>query len=130
MPPVTRLRCTQINKLTAAAGFHVPEEYWRRYDILPVVVGTNPAATMDTRPGNGYDKVPSLLGLWCRSLLGHSGWVATLDEWFDPKRLNEGYVPTGFIPHNQTHGAVKGHKLGLNLSTEGRAALIAFLKTL
>ena len=118
------------NKLTPAVGFRIPEEHLHRYDILPVVVGTDPAATMDTRRGTGYYRVPSLLGLWYRTPLGHSGWVSTLDEWFDPKRLQDDYVPSGFIPHHQTHSAVKGHEFGLRLSTEEKAALIAFLKTL
>ena len=118
------------NKLTPALGFRVPAEHWRRYDILPVVVGTDPAVTMDTRRGTGYYKVPSLLGLWYRTPLGHSGWVSTLEEWFDPKRLNDAYVPTGFLPPGRTHWAVKGHEFGLNLSPEDKAAMIAFLKTL
>ncbi len=118
------------NKLTPAVGFRVPEEHRRRYNILPVVVGTDPAVTMETRRGTGYYKVPSLLGLWYRTPLGHSGWVSTLEEWFDPKRLNNDYVPTGFIPPNLRHGAVKGHEFGLSLSQEDKAAMIAFLRML
>lgn len=118
------------NKLTPAMGFHVPEEHRRRYDILPVVVGTDAEATMETRRGTGYYKVPSLLDIWYRTPLGHSGWVSTLEEWFDPKRLSDDYVPTGFIPLNKTHGAVKGHEFGLKMSGEDKADLIAFLRTL
>ncbi len=118
------------NKLTPAVGFRVPNDHRRRYNIMPVVVGTDPAATMDTRRGTGYYKVPSLLGLWYRTPLGHSGWVSTLDEWFDSKRLQDDYVPTGFVPSGQSHSAVKGHEFGLNLSQEDKAAMIAFLKTL
>ena len=51
------------NKLTPAVGFRVPEEHRRRYDIIPVVVGTDPEATMDTLRGTSYYKVPSLLGV-------------------------------------------------------------------
>jgi hypothetical protein len=118
------------NKLTPAVGFRVPEEHRRRYNILPVVVGTDPEATMETRRGTGYYKVPSLLGLWYRAPLGHGGWVSTLEEWFDPKRLNDNYVPTGFTPPHRKHGPVTGHEFGLNVSTEDKAALIAFLRTL
>lgn len=118
------------NKLTPAVGFRVPEEHRRRYDILPVVVGTDPEATMDTRRGTGYYKVPSLLGVWYRTPLGHSGWVSSLEEWFDPRRLNDTYVPTGFSPPHQKYGAVKGHEFGLNLRAEDKSALIAFLRTL
>ncbi len=118
------------NKLTPAVGFRVPRDHSQRYDILPVVVRTDPEATMDTRRGTGYYKVPSLLGLWYRTPLGHSGWVSTLEEWFDPQRLNDNYVPTGFIPHHRKCGPIKGHEFGLNLTVEDKAALVAFLKTL
>ena len=118
------------NKLTPATGFHVPDEHRRRYDILPIAVGTDAEATMETRRGTGYYKVPSLLGVWYRTPLGHSGWVSTLEEWFDPTRLNDRYAPTGFIPGHQTHGAVTGHEFGLRMSAEDKADLIAFLNTL
>ena len=50
------------NALTPAAGFRIPEGHLRQYNIVPVVVGTDPEATMATRRGTGYYKVPSLLG--------------------------------------------------------------------
>ncbi len=53
---------------------------------------------MNTRRGTGYYKVPSLLGVWYRTPLGHGGWVSSLEEWFDPKRLGDDYVPSGFCP--------------------------------
>ena len=81
---------------------------------------------MQTRRGTGYYKVPSLLGVWYRAPLGHSGWVSTLEEWFNPKRLNYNYVPTGFNPRKA--GAAKGHEFGLSLSAEDKSALIAFLQ--
>ncbi len=118
------------NKLTPALGFHVPEDHWRHYDILPVVVGTDPQATMDTRRGTGYYKVPSLLGLWYRSPIGHAGWVTTIEEWFDPNRLDDSYVPSGYQDPRLKPGPVKGHEFGLRLSAEDKAALIAFLRTL
>jgi Di-haem oxidoreductase, putative peroxidase len=118
------------NKLTPAIGFHIPEEQRRRYNILPVVVGTDPEATMDTRRGTGYYKVPSLLNIWYRRPLGHSGWVSSLEEWFDAGRLSDDYVPSGFVPHDRKRCAVKGHEFGLTLSAEDKAALIAFLRTL
>jgi hypothetical protein len=62
-------------------------------------------------------------------LTSTSGWVSTLEEWFDPKRLSDAYVPTGFIPPNKTHGAVKDHEFGLKMSEEDKADLIAFLRT-
>jgi hypothetical protein len=63
-------------------------------------------------------------------MFGHSGWCATLEDWFDFRRLQEDYIPTGFKPGGTTTYAVKGHEYGLDLSAEDRKALIAFLKTL
>jgi len=118
------------NKLTPARGFAIPEEHNRRYDILPVVIGTDPRLTMETRRGTGYYKVPSLRGVWYRGPFEHNGSVATLEDWFDPRRLRDDYVPTGFKGYGVKTRAVKGHEFGLKLSTDDRAALIAFLKTL
>jgi len=33
-------------------------------------------------------------------MLGHRGWCATLDDWFDPNRVRDDYVPTGFKPYS------------------------------
>jgi len=74
--------------------------------------------------------VPSLKGVWYRSMFGHSGWCATLEDWFDPGRVRDDYVPTGWKPHDRPTYAVKGHNFGLTLTDEDRRALIAFLKTL
>ena len=86
--------------------------------------------TLKTRRGTGYYKVPSLKGVWYRSMFGHSGWCATLEDWFDPQRVKQDYVPTGFKPYGAKTYAVEGHPFGLDLSGEDRKALIAFLKTL
>jgi hypothetical protein len=118
------------NKLTIAEGFTPPPDADEKYDILPVSVGTDPNLTLKTRRGTGYYKVPSLKGVWYRSMFGHSGWCATLEDWFDPRRLRDDYVPTGFIPQGVKTYAVKGHRFGLKLSAEDRKALIAFLRTL
>jgi hypothetical protein len=118
------------NKLTPAEGFKVPEDHLKKYDILPISVGTDPNLTLKTRRGTGYYKVPSLKGVWYRSMFGHSGWCATLEDWFDPRRTRDDYVPTGFKPYGMKTYAVKGHPFGLSLSEEERKALIAFLKTL
>jgi hypothetical protein len=117
------------NKLTLAAGFHVPEKVGSNQDILPISVGTDPTLALYTRRGTGFYKVPSLKGLWYRGPLEHSGSVATLEDWFDPARLREDYVPTAFRGVKKTR-AVKGHEFGLNLPPGDKAALIAFLRTL
>ena len=62
--------------------------------------------------------------------LEHNGSVATLEDWFDSRRLNDDYVPTGFKGAGVKSRAVKGHAFGLDLSVAERRALIAFLKTL
>lgn len=118
------------NKLTLAEGFTPPVGAEKKYDIMPISVGTDPNLTLRTRRGTGYYKVPSLKGVWYRSMFGHSGWCATLEDWFDPRRLRDDYVPTGFKPYGVKTYAVKGHPFGLDLSAEDRRALIAFLKTL
>jgi hypothetical protein len=118
------------NKLTPAEGFTPPPGAAEKYAILPLSVGTDPNLALSTRRGTGYYKVPSLRGVWYRSMFGHSGWCATLEDWFDPDRLNDNFVPTGFKPYGAKTYAVKGHTFGLDLSDADRKALIAFLKTL
>jgi len=118
------------NKLTPADGFEVSPDHETKYDILKLSVGTDPRLTMRTRRGTGYYKVPSLKGVWYRGPFEHNGSVAMLEDWFDPKRLCDDYVPTGFRGAGVTTRAVKGHEFGMKLSIEDRKALIAFLKTL
>jgi hypothetical protein len=118
------------NKLTPAPGFTVPKDHLEKYEILPMSVGTDPGLTTETRRGTGYYKVPSLRGVWYRGMFGHSGWCATLEDWFDPNRLHEDYVPTGFKPYGANTYAVTGHAFGLSLSAGEKKDLIAFLKTL
>ena len=74
--------------------------------------------------------MPSLKGVWYRGPFEHNGSVATLEDWLDPRRLRDDYVPTGFSPSGVKMRAVKGHAFGLNLSPEEKQDLIAFLKTL
>lgn len=118
------------NMLTPADGFTVPDEHRTKFAVLPVSVGTDPDLAMRSRRGTGYYKVPSLKGLWYRGPLGHGGAAATLEDWFDPRRLREDYVPTGFRGYGVKARAVKGHVFGLALSADDRRALIAFLRTL
>jgi hypothetical protein len=74
--------------------------------------------------------VPSLKGVRYRGPFEHNGSVATLEDWFDAKRLRDDYVPTGWKRAGVKTQAVKGHQFGLKLSPEDKRALIAFLKTL
>lgn len=118
------------NKLMPVDGFTVPPEHKKKYDILPMSIGTDPRSALTTRRGTGYYKVPSLKGVWYRGPFEHNGSVATLEDWFDPNRLKDDYVPTGFKGYGVKTRAVKGHEFGLELSAEDKRALIAFLKTL
>ena len=118
------------NKLTPAQGFQIPEKHLKTYDILPISVGTDTSLALRTRRGTGYYKVPSLKGLWYRNMFPHDGSCATLEDWFDKRRLRDVYVPTGFKGYDVQKRAVPGHEFGLNLSFEDKKALIAFLKTL
>ena len=115
------------SKLTPATGFRVPEEFLKSGDVLNVSVGTDPTLALKTRRGTGFYKVPSLRGVWYRNAFGHGGWAETLEEWFDPARLNNNYVAKGF---HLGPGPIKGHEFGLRLPPDERKALIAFLKTL
>ena len=115
------------NKRTLAVGFQSsPEDS----DVVRICVGTDPTLAMRTRRGTGYYKVPSLKGVWYRGPFEHSGSVATLEDWLNPQRLRDDYVPTGFKGYGVTTRAVKGHEFGLRLSADDRTALVAFLKTL
>jgi len=118
------------NKLTPAAGFVIPNDHVRTYDIEPTVVGTDPGLTMRTRRGTGYYKIPSLRGVWYRGPFEHSGSIATLEDWFDPNRLGSDYVPSGFKGFGVDRRPVTGHPFGLSLSADEKNALIAFLNTL
>lgn len=116
-------------KLTLAEGFTPPPEMPREYDILPVSVKTDPSAALKTRKGTGFYKIPSLRGVWYRGRYLHDGSVTTLEELFNPARLDADFAPTGFKGTDQ-HRAVPGHEFGLRLAGPDRENLIAFLKTL
>lgn len=117
------------NELTPVAGFRVPDHLRTTDRIRSRGVGTDPTLALSTRRGTGFYKVPSLLGVWYRGPFGHSGAVATLEDWFDPRRLQDDYVPTGWNPGGGRR-AVPGHEFGLDLPAADRRALIAFLRTL
>ena len=118
------------NKLIPVDGFEPAAEDTRRFDVLAKRVGTDPRNALQTRKGTGYYKVPSLKGVWYRGPLEHHGSVSTLEDWFDPARLRDDYVPTGYAGPDGRSRAVRGHEFGLRLSSEERKALIAFLRTL
>jgi hypothetical protein len=118
------------NKLTLAEGFTPPKEHFQFLDILPISVGTDPGLALKTRKGTGYYKVPSLKGVWYRGSYLHDGALTSLEEMFDPRRLKDDFVPSGFKPAGMKTRAVKGHEFGVKLSDQDKTDLIAFLKTL
>jgi tetratricopeptide (TPR) repeat protein len=62
--------------------------------------------------------------------LGLAELMMTLEEMFNPARLQNDFVPTGFIPFGQKTRAVSGHEFGLKLPGDEKAALLAFLRSL
>jgi mono/diheme cytochrome c family protein len=120
------------NKLVPVPGFDPPRDD-PRTALLAIAdrrVDTDPGLALETRKGTGYYKVPSLRGLWYRGLYGHSGFVASLEDWFDPARLRTDYVPTGWRGPGVKTRAILGHEFGLDLKPDDKRALIAFLLTL
>jgi hypothetical protein len=118
------------NKLTLAQGFTPPADVPASLDIMRVSVGTDSGLSLKTRKGTGYYKVPSLKGVWYRGRYLHDGAVTSLEEMFNPARLGDDFVPTGFIPPGQKTRAVKGHEFGLRLDAKERGELLAFLRSL
>jgi hypothetical protein len=116
------------NKLTLAEGFTAPED--SPLDIVRTSVRTDPGLALRTRKGTGFYKVPSLKGLWYRGHYLHDGSVASLEEMFDPGRLEDTHEPGGFTPPDQPRRAIPGHRFGLELTPGERLNLIAFLRTL
>jgi hypothetical protein len=120
------------NKLIPVPGFEPPRGDPRTaaLAISNRRVHTDPGLALETRKGTGYYRVPSLRGVWYRGLYGHSGFVSSLEDWFDPRRLESDYVPTGWRGPGVQKRAVQGHEFGLDLDDDERRALIAFLRTL
>jgi hypothetical protein len=117
--------------LTPVDGFTVPDNHPAADDIYEMSVGTDPDLALNTRKGTGFYRVPSLRGVWYRGLIEHNGSIASLEDWFDKRRVMADYVPIGWRgPPGTKTRAVKGHKFALDLPTDERKALIAFLRTL
>jgi hypothetical protein len=118
------------NKIIPAGDFQPPADHRAKYDILDTRIGTDPAAAVDSLRGRGYYKVPSLKGVWYRGPFTHNGTIETLEDWFDPNRLRNYYVPTGYRALGTHERVVPGHLFGLSLNPRDKAALFAFLYTL
>ena len=118
------------DRLVPVAGHEPSAEDAQRWNPMRRRIGTDPGLTLHTRRGTGYYKVPSLRGVWYRGPFLHDGSVATLEDLFDPHRLEDDYVPTGFAGARGERRSVPGHEHGLDLTPEERADLVAFLRTL
>jgi len=106
--------------LSPAARPEAPKESRKLLRILGVGFGI--AVTIGSTVGLGILRAPG-------TIAGQIG-IPWLEDWFDPNRLKDDYVPTGFKGHGVKSRAVKGHEFGLQLSAGDKQALIAFLKTL
>lgn len=118
------------NKLTLAQGFTPPSDKPATLDVALSSIGTDPGLALRTRKGTGYYKVPSLKGVWYRGHYLHDGSAASLEEMFDPARLEETHVPGGWLPPGTKTRAIRGHEFGLKLDPLEKEQLIAFLRTL
>ena len=67
--------------------------------------------------------MPSLKGVWYRGRYLHDGAVTSLEEMFDAARLDDDFVPTGFVPPGAKTRAVKGHEFGLRLTPAEKGAV-------
>ena len=117
-------------RLTLARGWQPPAGHPNRDDVMAISVGTDSGLSLETRKGTGFYKIPSLRGVWNRPFLLHDGSLASLEDMFDPARLDPQYRPKGWNPPGVTTRAVPGHTFGLSLAPDDKAALLAFLRTL
>jgi hypothetical protein len=117
-------------KLTLAEGYQGGVEHPNHDDILGISVGTDAGLALQTRKGTGFYKVPSLRGLWYRPFLLHDGSVASLEELFDGSRLSPDHEPGGWKGPGISKRAIPGHRYGLDLPSEEKEALLAFLRSL
>jgi hypothetical protein len=117
------------NKLSLAEGFRPSGKLVKDAELVKVSLGTDPGLALETRKGTGLYRVPSLRLLWLQACFLHDCSVGTLEELFNPARLYATFRSSNWSPAIPAH-AVKGHRHGMNLSPDDKAALIAFLRTL
>jgi hypothetical protein len=117
-------------KLTLAAGFEPPPNHPDAAAIESRSVDTDPALALRTRKGTGFYKIPSLRGVWRRPRLLHDASVGSLEEMFDPTRLESDHVVGGWQGPGGPRRAIPGHRFGMFLSMPEKKALLAFLRSL
>lgn len=103
---------------------HAPPDYSGE-PVSVTDVGTDPAATQSRERGTGTYRTPTLRLVASRHALLHDGRLRDLAALLDPARIAADY-------HDALHGdgPVMGHRYGLDLTSEDRAALLLFLQTL
>jgi cytochrome c5 len=89
------------------------------------IIGTDPTLGLSADRTTGAYRVPSLHGVGTRGPLLHDGTIPSLDAMFDPARLTP-----AFAEKLHGSGAVPGHPFGLELATDDRLALLAYLRNL
>ena len=92
--PVTRRRSTPTTSSRwrrAIAAARSSES--RRRDAA--VGGNRSEPRAQDAEGHGLLQGASLKGVWYRGMFNHDGSVTTLEEWFDPARLRDDFVPSG-----------------------------------
>jgi len=117
------------NRLTLALGYHPSEAIRTLTGVMNISIGTDPNLALKTRKGTGFYRVPSLRMVWLEACLLHDGSIGSLEEMFNPARLQPDFRSSNWAPITRPH-AVEGHPFGLELAPADRAALIAFLRTL
>lgn len=125
-----RLHGRHVQSRPLARGFVPPQDRPTSLDVLSGSVGTDPGLALKTRKGTGYYKVPSLKGVWYRGHYLHDGSAGSLEELFDPGRLQGTHLRGGWRPPGVERQAIPGHEFGLRVSVAEREQLIAFLRTL
>jgi hypothetical protein len=117
---------TPIASLKVRPGHYSAADY---YAAPSDNLRTYPVYRPDKEPP-GWDKIPSLRGLWYRPRLMHDASIVTLEELFEPARLDPEYERKGWSPPGVTKGAIPGLEFLTKLSPEDKRALIAFLRSL
>lgn len=116
-PPVAEVsaqseRGRLVFEAEGCADCHEPPVYSSSQRSTLDEIGTDPAAGLSRLRGTGHWRVPSLRGVGGNAPYLHHGAFATLEQMFEPSREEP------------------GHRYGLDLDAEGRADLLAFLRTI
>ncbi|MEM9195149.1 MAG: cytochrome c [Myxococcota bacterium] len=97
-------QCSSCHRADGSVGDSIALEH----------IGTEPSVGLSTMRGTGFYRVPTLWGVADRPQLMHDAAVTSLEQMFEPGRLD----------------SVPGHPFGLGLSDEDRAALLRFVRSI